>query len=121
MVAAIKKKVLIVDDNADAGLTLQLLIRSSGHDAVYAQTGHAALALAQTFRPDIALVDLVLPDIDGLDLVADLRQKLGTRLRCYMLTGYGDEAARARSIGSGCDGHLVKPVAPKELDDLLDL
>jgi CheY-like chemotaxis protein len=120
MVAAVKRKVLVVDDNNDSAQTLAVFIRSLGHEVECAGTGQEAITLARSFRPDLAFVDLVLPDIDGLDLAADLKKVVGARLQCFSITAYGDEHARARSKGAGCAGHFVKPVAPAQIEILLE-
>jgi signal transduction histidine kinase/HAMP domain-containing protein len=109
-------RVLLVDDNADAADTLAELMHEAGHEVCIAGDGPAALAALDRFTPEIALLDIGLPGMDGYELAGRLRadpRVLGLRL--VALTGYGREADRARALASRFDEHLVKPVAPERL------
>src|SRR5882672_9805824 len=61
---AISKRVLVVDDNADATNTLQLLLQSLGHDTRVAYDGPSALAIADEFKPDVVLLDIGMPGMN---------------------------------------------------------
>jgi PAS domain S-box-containing protein len=106
------KRILIVDDNADAASTLKDALVSLGHVVTTASDGPAALEVVGAFQPDIALVDIGLPVMDGYDLAQQLRQipKLSAGLKLIAVTGYGLEADHKRSSSAGFVAHLVKPV-----------
>jgi CheY-like chemotaxis protein len=71
-------------------------------------------------EPDLALVDIGLPGIDGYEVARRLREHpAGRRLRLVALTGYGLPEDRERSRRAGFDLHLVKPVDPARLAELL--
>ena len=109
----------MVDDNQDAADNLALLCRMSGHVVDVAYDGVVALELASTFHPDIVLLDIGLPGRDGYDVARALRQSYPRPLHIVAMTGYGRDEDRRRSRDAGFDLHLVKPIEPTELFDLL--
>ena len=109
-------RILVVDDNADAALTLVELLRVLGYQAESAHDGERALRQLDIFRPQLALLDISLPGMDGYELARQVRARPdGAALRLVALTGYGQEDDRARARAAGFDEHLVKPV---EIDQL---
>jgi PAS domain S-box-containing protein len=115
------KRVLVVDDNIDAAATLQLLLRSLGHEVEAVHDGIEALKVAAAFAPDIVLLDIGLPGLDGYEVARRLRALHRERpLRIVAITGWGQEADRERSQEAGVDVHLVKPVDPTTLTSLLE-
>jgi PAS domain S-box-containing protein len=103
-------RILVVDDNADAADTLALLLESHGARARAVYGGPAALASLPRFAPDVVLLDLGMPDMDGFDVARAMRTAGGTRVRIVALTGWGQQADRARTRAAGFDHHLTKPV-----------
>jgi len=112
-------RVLVVDDNIDAAVMLRETLSELGHELQIAHDGPSALELAASFQPDIAVLDIGLPGMSGYELARKLREQRGSdQLRLIALTGYGQEADRARAREFGFDHHLIKPI---ELDALLAL
>jgi DNA-binding response OmpR family regulator len=87
-----------------------------------AASGEVALALARSFRPQLVLLDIGLQGMDGYQVARQLRaqQAADESLRLVAVTGYGHEEARVRSEEAGFDRHLVKPVNPDALRELLE-
>jgi CheY-like chemotaxis protein len=114
------RRVLVVDDNADAALTLQMLLHSLGHETHVAHDGKAALEVAARVRPDVVLLDIGLPGVDGYEVARRLRQIKGAPpMRIIAVTGWGTDADRRRSQEAGFDVHLVKPLDADELARVL--
>ena len=114
------KRILVVDDNVDAATTLQLLLKSLGHEACAVFDGQQALSTALEFRPDVVLLDIGMPGLDGYEVARRLRAlKRGEPLRIIAVTGWGQEADRTRSREAGFDVHLVKPVDPRLLTSVI--
>ena len=114
------QRILVVDDNRDAALTLAMLLRASGHTVTTALTADDALSAAAAERPEVVLLDIGLPKMSGLELARRLRQELQlTEAKIIAITGYGQEDDRHKSFEAGCDAHLVKPVNPHELEAAL--
>lgn len=119
--AAIRRKVLIIDDNADAATLLAMFVGFHGHDTAVANSGAEGLALASTFAPEVVLLDLGMPEMSGYDVAIALRELPG--LSCVYiaaLTGWNDAQTRARVVASGFDKHLVKPPDVGVVLDLVD-
>jgi CheY-like chemotaxis protein len=114
-VAGKGRRVLVVDDNADAAETLGELLRCSGYDVFVFNDPVSALARLAELRPDVAVLDVGLPVMDGYELAARIRQARGASCTLIALTGYGQDADKERARAAGFDRHLVKPVAPERL------
>ena len=113
--------VLVVDDNADAGAMLAMLLEAHGYRVLVEQGSRAALATAERERPDVCVLDIGLPDMDGRQLAAALRQMpamAGAML--VAVTGYGGEADRREALDAGFDHYLVKPVDVTSVITLLE-
>jgi len=110
-------RILVVDECHDTVEIVCTLLNVLGLEALGAETGAGALALARELEPDIVFLDLVLPDISGYDLATRLRDRM--RRRCYLaaLTALGTASDRARTLAAGFDEHLLKPVAMGDLRD----
>ncbi|RZF25636.1 response regulator [Paraburkholderia sp. UYCP14C] len=108
-------RVLIVDDNSDAALSLAMIL--DAHDVRTAHSGEEALQIAAAFDPQIVFLDLGLPGISGYEVARRLRDRraTGKRLEIVAVSGYGQPEDLARSSAAGCDAHLVKPVIIEDL------
>jgi two-component system CheB/CheR fusion protein len=116
------RRVLVVDDNADAREALRFLLDDEGFEVRTAADGPDALAQAETFCPDVVLLDIGLPGIDGYEVARRLRTLPATRnARIVAVSGYGQAQDRERSRAAGFDDHLLKPVSPSRLLDLVKL
>jgi signal transduction histidine kinase/ActR/RegA family two-component response regulator len=118
--AASPLRILLVDDNVDAVHTLQLFLRSGGHQVDVAYSASDALELAKVMVPEVCLLDIGLPDFDGNELARRLRQlpqAAGSTL--IAMTGYGRQQDRDASMAAGFDHYLVKPVNTTQLSDIL--
>ncbi len=115
-----RARLLVVDDNEDAGILLAEALDALGYQVRRACDGPGALLIAAEFRPQMALLDLGLPVMDGYELALHLRQQPGgAALRLVAVTGYGQEEDMRRSADAGFDAHLVKPVALDQLQHIL--
>jgi CheY-like chemotaxis protein len=116
-----RRRVLIVEDNEDAGEMYRMLIELAGHEVLIAENGILGLELVKTARPDVAIVDIGLPGMDGYELARRVRAEPdGEKVLLVAVTGYGSPTDRDRSRQAGFDLHLIKPVDPGVLTSLLD-
>ena len=114
------QRVLIVDDNVDAAVTLRMVLELDGHSAQVTHDGPAALELASSFLPQVVLLDIGLPGMTGYDVGRRLREHPATATALLVaVTGYGQPEDAARAHEAGFDRHLVKPVAPETILALL--
>jgi two-component system CheB/CheR fusion protein len=115
-----KMRFLVVDDNRDVADSMAMELRLGGHEVRTAYDGPGAIATAITFLPEVVLLDLGLPRMDGYQVALSLREKAELDATTLIaVTGYGTEEDRRRSREAGFDYHLVKPVDPQELHEIL--
>jgi PAS domain S-box-containing protein len=113
-------RILIVDDNADSARGLSRLLKLLGHEVRTAHDGLEAVAVAPAYRPDVVLLDIGLPGMDGYEVARQLRQDEACRgCTIVAVSGYGQEDDRRRGREAGFDHHLVKPIDPDALLNLL--
>lgn len=114
-------KILVIEDNVEAGEILAELLRMSGHQVEVALDGPAGLRLFETFGPQVVLCDIGLPGMDGYEVAIRMRERRPTgRPTMIALTGYGSAKDHERSLAAGFDYHLVKPADPEGLTRLID-
>jgi len=113
-------RILIVDDNVDAALSLSQLLQLDGHDTEAVYGALEALERVPAFRPDVVLLDIGLPQMDGYEVARRLRKIEDLpRLKLVALTGYGQSEDRLRALAAGFDEHLAKPVDLNLLERVL--
>ncbi len=113
-------RVLIVDDNVDAAETLSILLGLEGYEVHCVYDGFQALKFVNEFRPDVVLLDIGLPGMDGYEVARRLREEFILQpLLLIAVTGWGGEDDLRKSQQAGIDHHLVKPVDPEALSQLL--
>jgi two-component system, chemotaxis family, CheB/CheR fusion protein len=113
------RRVLVVDDNADAADSLALLLRMQGHQAVSCHSGDKAVEALAAGPFDVALLDISMPGMDGLELAKLARSKTqGRPPRLVAVSGYSHEDSRRAAQGAGFDDFLTKPA---ELSVVLEL
>jgi CheY-like chemotaxis protein len=115
-----QRRILVVEDKHETAETLRVLLEMDGHEVKVAHSGPGGLALAREWLPDVALCDIGLPGFCGWELACELRRDPRTApIRLLAVTSYGSDADRQRSREVGFEKHLVKPVDPAVLADLL--
>ena len=107
--------VIVVDDNRDGADSLSLLLREMGHTTEVAYTPAAALELPGRIGADLFLLDIGLPGMDGYELARRLRAGTKPSARFVALTGFAAPNGARRSLESGFNSHLVKPVSLESL------
>jgi CheY-like chemotaxis protein len=109
-----KRKVLIVDDNRDAGDAMALLLETDGHTVRTAQDGASALRIAQEFAPEAAILDIGLPGMDGFELARRIREA-SPGVVLIALSGWRVDPNDARVRDAGFHFIFTKPIGPEGL------
>ncbi len=113
-------KVLIVDDNHDVAESTAMLLRMVGCEVHVAFDGVVALQSLNAMQPDAVLLDIGLPGMNGYEVAAQIRaQPQHAKTLLVAVSGYGQEDHRQRSKTAGFDYHMVKPIDPVVITDLL--
>ncbi len=113
-------RILLADDNVDFSSSLATMLRSLGHELLVAEDGLRALEAAPSFQPDFAFLDIGLPGLNGYALARALRANPATSATVMVaVTGWGQERDRQLAQDAGFDHHLVKPVEPAKIREVL--
>jgi CheY-like chemotaxis protein len=114
-------RVLVVEDNRDSAESLRRLLELCGYAVTIAETAKEGLDAAKNLRPDVILCDIGLPDSDGFSLARALRKHPETSTaRLIAVTAYGKDEDREQSKKAGFVLHLLKPVSPGTLLQVLE-
>jgi CheY-like chemotaxis protein len=112
-----RRRILVVDDNADCAESLRDIFQAEGHEVRVARDGTTALSALDHFAADLVFLDVGLPHMDGYMVAHEIRARFGARPtpRIVALTGYARDEDRQSAMRSGFDGYLRKPVEPEKL------
>jgi PAS domain S-box-containing protein len=117
------RRVLVVDDQADARDLLALVLRQQGAEVQLAASADEAVQLLSRAPIDVLVSDLAMPGTDGYDLIRTVRtaerQRGGPRIRAIALTAYAGAESRERALAAGFELHATKPLSPETLVDLI--
>jgi len=110
-------RVLVVDDDDRIRHALAILLKRAGFEVTTASDPASALAMTEL---DVVIVDYHLSsEVTGADVVRHFKQRLGSAVTCFVLSGQDDPATRDACLAAGATKVLVKPVSPVELRRLL--
>ncbi|MHA1681201.1 MAG: ATP-binding protein [Promethearchaeota archaeon] len=109
-----KKRILIVDDEPNAGETLKDVLEEYDYKVLLASSGKEALEITKQNGISVALIDLKLPDVNGLSLLQDLKSTYPEMI-CIIITGYATLENAMIAIKDKVDGYFKKPIAIDEM------
>jgi two-component system, OmpR family, phosphate regulon response regulator PhoB len=110
-----KRRVLVVEDEADIRDMLAYNLRQEGYDVASVETGSSALEEVTQFGPDLIILDLMLPDISGVEVCRRIRGRDRPQPAVIMLTAKAEEIDRVVGFEVGADDYVVKPFSVREL------
>jgi CheY-like chemotaxis protein len=115
-----RKRVLVVDDNRDAAVSLAMMLKLMDNEAKTAFDGLEALDVAAAYKPDLILLDIGMPKMNGYETARHIRQQSWAEgITLVALTGWGQDEDRRKSQEAGFDFHMTKPIEPRALEKLL--
>ena len=111
-----RRKILVIDDQADNRMVLLAMLESVGFDVEVAENGQAGIEKAQTCRPDLMLMDLVMPVLNGFEAVKIVRQTPAlAQTPVLAVSASVLDMNQAHSLKLGFQGFLAKPVEAQKL------
>ncbi len=116
--ARVKRSILLVDDNAQALKSMQVLLGAQGFEIVPVASANEALAAARALPFDLLVSDIGLPDLSGWELMRQLRE-IGP-IQGIAVSGFVDDEDRARSLKCGYAFHLAKPIDINQLRNAIE-
>jgi signal transduction histidine kinase len=111
-------QLMVVDDEADARLLVEDILRAAGARVVSAASAREAMLKFAQAQPDLLLSDIGMPDENGYDLVRQVRSlpiENGGGVPAIALTAFARPEDRSRALAAGFQLHLAKPVEQGEL------
>src|SRR6266702_8979014 len=109
-----KRRVLIVDDDAAILEVLEMRLAAMGFDVTATPEANKAMEFAATHRFDVALLDLRMLPLDGIQLMEALHQRQ-PRLPVLIMTAHGTIETAVEAVREGAFDYLTKPFVPEEL------
>jgi CheY-like chemotaxis protein len=112
------KRVLVVDDEADARELVSEILRRAEAEVCAVSSVREAFESMGSAIPDVVVSDLGMPEQDGYSMIQTLRQlpsDRGGQIPAIALTAYAREEDRLRALSAGFQMHLTKPVEPDRL------
>src|SRR3954449_5123300 len=109
-----KKRLLVVEDDAHIRLGLCDALRAEGYDVVDCRNGAHALPLIKQNKPDLVILDVMLPGKSGFDLCREIRSAKN-RVPILMLSAKGQEIDKVVGLELGADDYVTKPFSLREL------
>ena len=115
-----RRRVLIVEDNADAAACLRADLELDGHQVTVAHDGVSGVVTARKLRPEVVLCDIGLPGMDGYAVAKTLRAD-ATMKNTFLvaLTGYALPEDFRRASEAGFDRHIAKPPSLEAIAEIL--
>jgi DNA-binding NarL/FixJ family response regulator len=111
-----KKKILIIEDQAPMRRNIALMLQMEGYDVCTAENGRIGLETARRESPDLILCDVMMPELDGYGVVQALREDDEfAAVPFVFLTAKSDRADVRVGMNFGADDYLTKPVVRDEL------
>jgi two-component system alkaline phosphatase synthesis response regulator PhoP len=110
------KKILIADDEPDILEIIQFNLQAEGYKVITAKNGDEAIEQAKKHQPDLIILDIMMPGKNGIEVCNILRlQPLFKDTLIVFLTALSDEGTEIKSLETGADDYLTKPISPKVL------
>ena len=103
-----KKKILIVDDEAGIVQEIKEFLEEEGYEAHTADTAKTGILMIEELKPDVILIDVKLPDASGTEVLRACKEK-SPKTRTIMVTGYVDQNVMDEAELIGRDTVLQKP------------
>jgi DNA-binding NtrC family response regulator len=103
-----KRRILVIDDEADIRESLELLLSGENYDVHMAENAATGLQKFESMPYDLVLLDLMMPDRSGMDVLADIRSR-DTETPVFMLTAYGSVEVAVRALKLGANDYFAKP------------
>lgn len=114
-------RIIVVDDDQDAVLTLMALLHDEGHEVWGLYRAQEVMRAVTNFDPDVMLLDIALPGGSGYAVAEEIRRRFGPKRPMLIAVSglYKQSPHEQLSDAAGCDHFLTKPFDFGELLRLL--
>ena len=108
-----KKRILIVEDDADISMVEEAYLEAAGFKTRIVTDGTGISSLIQKEEYDLILLDLMLPGKSGYEICREIRDEVDIPI--LMVTARTESVDKVRGLGLGADDYISKPFDPAEL------
>ncbi len=119
-----KKRILVVDDEADVRAYLSALFEDAGYAVLTADDGLQALDVTHREKPDLITLDISMPEQSGVRTYRQLKTEEGLKqIPVIIITGFSEKMSIYLKKLSGFpfpEGFVNKPVVPAELTKMVE-
>lgn len=110
--AAMPKKVLVVEDNELNMKLFNDLLEANGYQVIQTRDGLSALDLARQHRPDLILMDIQLPEVSGIEVTKWLKEDDELRvIPVIAVTAFAMKGDEQKIREGGCEAYISKPIS----------
>ena len=109
--AELRRKILVIDDDAVARRVLEQRLRESGYSTVFAFDAVSVLRIARDESPDLILLDIGLPGGDGF-VVMERLKRIQTLAHIPVIVFTAREQAREQALAAGAAAFFEKTRGP---------
>jgi len=113
--SAAKKRVLLVDDDAEIIESIRYALESKGYQIFIARDGNQGLAMAESEDPDLVILDMMMPKRSGFLVLEKLRRSREVPVRVIMITANEGSRHKAYAEMLGVDDYIRKPFGMDKL------
>jgi NarL family two-component system response regulator LiaR len=112
--------VLLVDDHAVVRQGVRAFLSSQPEFVVVgeAESGAAAVQMAQEYIPDVVLMDLIMPEMDGVEATR-LVKNISPRTQIVVLTSYHEDEHIFPALQAGAISYILKDVKMADLAEAI--
>ncbi len=111
-------RVLVVDDEADSRDLISAILTRCGSDVNCCESAAEGMKAFKSWKPDLLVSDIGMPNEDGYSLITKLRKlktKRAKEMPAIALTAYATKEDQERTLSSGFQMHVAKPIDPEKL------
>lgn len=113
------KTILIAEDESANYQNLNIALSRTGATILHAKNGQEAINLVNEYQIDLILMDIKMPVMNGLEAARQIKQT-GKHIPIIAQTAFTLEYDEKRSINSGCDAYISKPIQKRKLLSILN-
>jgi two-component system cell cycle response regulator DivK len=111
MPEAMRKKVLIVEDNELNMKLFHDLLQAKGFEPIQTREGATALDMVRRHRPDLILMDIQLPGKSGVDVMREIKADPElAHIPIVAVTAFAMKKDEEWIRSGGCDAYITKPI-----------
>lgn len=118
-----KKKILIIDDDADFNESIKVVLKSKGYEVFSAVSADKGLRQIVRIHPDLIILDVMMDKMsDGFDISRKIKKnKKYQKIPIFILTAIGDITGFKLSLSAGdkawlpVEAYAEKPIKPEVL------